>query len=101
MEADRARRQRYDGIESHASLVEQQLRLPLRHNPTVDIARRARIQSMQHFAHRIALVEFQSQWWTQCSDALRHDASPTFRQNEAKARDGSVFARLPGALQPQ
>src|SRR5258708_29044924 len=101
MEADRARRQRDDGIESHASLVEERLRLPLRHNPTVDIARRARIQSLQYFAHWIALVEFQSHLGTECPDALRHAASPTFRQNEAKAGNGSAPARLTGALQPQ
>ena len=92
MQADRAWRQRYDGIESGAGPVKKRLRLALRHDPTIDISRRARIQSLQYFAHRIALVKFRSQLWAQCSNALRYDASAAFRQNESKARDGCAPA---------
>src|SRR6266436_9829196 len=90
MHAYGARHQRYDGFEGRPGVVEQRLRLPPWHNPTVDISRRARIQSFQSFAHGIALVKLRSQLRTQCSDALRHDASAAFRQNESKARDGSA-----------
>ncbi len=61
MQADRARRQRDDWIESRAGPVEQRLGLPLRHDPAVDVSRRARVQPFEHFPHGIPLVEFQSQ----------------------------------------
>src|SRR5258708_31756247 len=92
MHADGCGRQRNNAIEGTGSPLEQRLRLPPRHDPTIDISRGARIQLFQHFARGVTLVKLQSQSRVQRSDALRHYPSPAFGQNEPQTGDSAAAA---------